>query len=441
MTLPKSTHPVAFLAAAALFAVVVAALTIRAVTYLHQPGVVFPEVDPAAWTLRDFRDGVYYPLQAVLDGVNPYSVEPYVSQYPVGQDFPPYSPITFVLHLPLALLPLEIAQWVYFGVTVLLTLLLAKIALAMCRLPGSAAAVLGLAALMLASRPGHMNLLLGQTTVPLAIFCLLGLRFARSRPWLSGACLALATFKPTYGVPMLILVWAMGYVRASLAGIVLTVAFTAPLIVSLVVMQGGWSELGNQISQREESIYDHPGRDPSRSFSRIDAISLGARMVHEAPSMSTELGVTASMLLLAVAVLAATRRLRATDGGLDPPSALATLGMLIAIYHHAYDALLLAAILLYAWLSREPFWQVWPAVCRVLWCALLAIPLVNYAATNSVIVKWNISGAAWTVLTSVNGAALLLASVVMAFVMLRLSRVASLSPQANDGIDLQGNRP
>ena len=41
----------------------------------------------------DFRDAVYYPVVALTDGVNPYDPARYYLSYPVGQEFPLYSPV------------------------------------------------------------------------------------------------------------------------------------------------------------------------------------------------------------------------------------------------------------------------------------------------------------------------------------------------------------
>src|SRR5438309_9314621 len=58
----------------------------------------------------DFRDVIYYPTRAVLAGVNPYDSSEnkpnsYGSRFPVGNNFPLYSPMIFVPALPLAVLP------------------------------------------------------------------------------------------------------------------------------------------------------------------------------------------------------------------------------------------------------------------------------------------------------------------------------------------------
>lgn len=404
--------------AIASFVAVVAVLSLRAGSRVNQPGARYPEIDPANWALRDFRDAVYYPVRALLDGVSPYHVSAFVEKYPVGQDFPPYSPLTLLLHLPFAWLPFVIAEWVYFGASILLTLVLAWIVLLTCRLPRQTATVFGLAAAMLATRPGHMNLLLGQTTNLLVLSSLLAFHLASKNPWGAGLCFAISTFKPTYGPILLILAAAMGEWRAVKAGLLWTVLITAPMVLWVVSLQGGWSESWTILRDNSQALYDNPGRDPAHSFSRIDALSLWSRLAQPTPNQAVEPLVTMAIVAVACLVLYFARRGRPMRGATDPSVSFALLMMLVSAYHHAYDALFLIQILLAAAFQCDPFWRRWPAVHRWLWCALIALPLANYIATNSGISAWQISGTTWTIVTCANGGAILAAAIWLAIAML-----------------------
>src|SRR6476661_1160545 len=73
--------------------------------------MILPETpqDPNHTAAADFRDVMYYPTRAVLAGVNPYDTSAnnpnsYSSQFPVGNNFPLYSPLIFLPALPLAVL-------------------------------------------------------------------------------------------------------------------------------------------------------------------------------------------------------------------------------------------------------------------------------------------------------------------------------------------------
>lgn len=396
------------------FVLVVVVLTLRAAGRINQPGVRYPEVDPDAWALRDFRDAIYYPARAMLDGVSPYHAAEYLESYPVGQDFPFYSPLTLLIHLPFAILPFSLSQWVYFGVTIGLTVVLAQVLLMVCRLPRSVGSVFGLAGLILLTRPGHMNLLLGQTTVPLVLCTLLALHLARQRPWAAGMFLAIATFKPTYGVVLLALMGALGHWRAVWAGLTMSAVITLPLVVWVVSMQGGWAESLRILQENGQLVYENPGRDPAHSFSRIDVLALWARVAQTAPSQTIELAATGLFIVMSCLAIFLRRRGRVIPAATEPVALLAVSALLIGVYHHAYDALLLVPAVLMAGLKLDDFWRGWPAGQRWIWCGLIAIPLANYAATNSVISAWEVSGPAWIGLTSVNGIAVLVATIWLA---------------------------
>src|SRR5437762_3153148 len=56
--------------------------------------------DPTHAAQADFRDVMYYPTRAVAAGVNPYdstasNPDSYLNRYPVGNNFPLYSPLIF----------------------------------------------------------------------------------------------------------------------------------------------------------------------------------------------------------------------------------------------------------------------------------------------------------------------------------------------------------
>jgi hypothetical protein len=158
-------------------------------------------------------------------------------------------------------------------------------------------------------------------------------------------------------------------------------------------------------------LYVNPGRDPSQSFSRIDVLSLGARLYRLTPQKQSEFIVSLVGVGLSCAVLWWHDRRHRTLAGLDPPAVFALLAMLLSIYHHAYDAMLVIPLLLAGWFGRVGGWSRWGPRQRAIWCALVAVPLVNYVSTNSVIEAWQIDGAAWVAVTCLNGAALLIAAV------------------------------
>jgi len=59
---------------------------------------------PAVCFLGDdrFYSGAYYPVRALLTGENPSDGDRFMALYPVSDMYPPYLPLTLLIHLPLA---------------------------------------------------------------------------------------------------------------------------------------------------------------------------------------------------------------------------------------------------------------------------------------------------------------------------------------------------
>jgi hypothetical protein len=393
---PPGRGAAARLLVAVAFATVVAALGYRAWSLLNVPG----HPDGAHWTLQDFRDAIYYPARAFLEGGNPYDHAAYLRAHPVGQVFAPYAPAVLLLYLPFALLPFAAAEALYFGLTVALTVVLARLALALNGVGAGLVPTLALATALLASRPGQQNLLLGQCTAHVAIGCMLALRFAGERPWLGGLGLALALLKPHFGVPLAALLLCRRDVRAVAVGVgAVALASALPLAV-LVVRAGGVGAFAQTIVANVSSLDANPTGHVLSGWARLDAPYLAARLLGRAPGAGAELAIGAGVLGLGGLAL---RRLAAR--GVPPAHPLATgvasLAVLLSVYHQAYDALLLALPLVGLCVAPAP-----GRGARTLLAVLLAVPAVNYLATWSAIGALGIAGEAWRLVTAVNGAAL-----------------------------------
>src|SRR5262249_1243819 len=115
----------------------------------------------ATWSMNDFFGAVYYPVVAFLNGENPYDTERFLALYPVIEPFPLNLPAVLLVHLPIGLLPAQTASIAYFVLTIALTFLLVFVCLCWNNLKITLADVLFIGGLLLLSRPGHGNLLLG----------------------------------------------------------------------------------------------------------------------------------------------------------------------------------------------------------------------------------------------------------------------------------------
>lgn len=362
----------------------------------------------AEYALQDFRDAVYYPVRALLDGANPYDTPRYMAAYPVGQPFPLYSPATIALHLPFGLLPYGAARTAYAAYTILLSPAIAALALVLCGLRPSAPAALALGAALLVTRPGQMNLFIGQSTatVVLAVYAALALR-AR-RPGLAALALAVTTAKPTFAVPVMALLVARGAWRPVVVGSALGATLAAGPAAMLVASCGGLGPFLASLGESQASFAAHPAVDPATSLYRIDLAGVLGRLA------GTPLGVLDAAVTVAVlaAVAAALRGLVRTR---DPRAEVDADGLvcaatLVAVYHQLYGAVLLLfpVLALATGRTRVDGWR------RTLLLALLAVPALNYAASRTALGRLQPGDPLWLAVTSAAGVAIATALVVWA---------------------------
>ena len=340
---------------------------------------------PDDWVLVDFRNTVYYPARAFLDGGNPYDDDRYRARYPATH-FPPFAPISLAVYAPLASLPLATAERVWFAGTAVGTVGLAWVA----RRGFPVAAVPAVATALLLSRPGQMNLLLGQQTIPLVLGAYAAWLLAGSRPRLAALGLAVSSFKPQFAVPLALLLAAAGHLGVAAAGLAMS-GIASLAVLMMMPPQPGLSPLATFVAAATGSaarIEDAAGT----WWSRLDGAYLAHHLIgasHAAVEATIAIG------LLGVGCVAV-RRLgrRAVDGDGALAIGVACTTMLLCVYHQAYDALLLALPI--GALARSTRRD------RRLLIALLAVPFANYLATWSAIQRLGIAGPAWTLVTALN---------------------------------------
>lgn len=397
----------------AAFLAVVSLACLRVAHHENLPG----ETIPGRWALVDFRDAVYYPVVSFTSGDNPYQVSEFLARYPVANPYPPLTPLFLLTHAGFALLAHTTAQTLYFALTIVLTLFLAFLVLAMCGHRPTAASVLALAALILASRPGYWNLMLGQITLEFVVAVYLALHFGRRSPWVSALALAWATMKPTFGLPLALLMVANRFYRAVGIGVAVTALATLVPTAILVHSAGGVAPFMTSVLGNLTAVVQSPSANPVLSSSRIDAYALLSRLLGSAPGGVAEVGVFA--LIIAIAWMT-TRRIHRLPEGRDRDlycTALASLAILCASYQLLYGALLLtlpmAALAVDRWPPRglEP-----PSLARPALVLLMAVPLLNYLIAARVLALFHRGTLAWLALVSMNGVAVLLALGVYTFV-------------------------
>jgi hypothetical protein len=381
-----------------LFLLVGGLIALRTAWNLNVPG--HPEFP--GYGLHDFRDVFYYPAVAVLDGHNPYDPTVFRSTYPVARPLAPYAPTMLLLHLPLGLLPYQVAEWTHFTLNMTLMLILAYLCLEACGLPTVTASVFGLGVLILLGRPAHMTLYIGQCAAYLVAATYLALLLGERRPVLAGLALAVACAKPTFGIPLCAVMLARGDRAALVWGLGIAALAGAAMVAVLAPAAGGIGPLVVSIRGSYARLMQDPSANAVSSLIRLDVVALVGHLGGQAAESAT------TLLIIAAGTTAVWRITRAGRPDARLRSACVACVMILAcMYHQSYDGLLLTlplVALASGRLAAAP-------MTRALALVAMLVPLANYLATDTAVGALGVSGMARTILGSVNGAALLVAFV------------------------------
>lgn len=336
------------------FVAVVAALTVRTA----RSAATGTEMGSYA----DFRDAVYEPARFLLEGGNPYDVDAILATGRSGAELPLYAPHHLLLYGPLGLLPIAVARVVFGGL--MLAALVAVVVLGL-RAAGrrpTVAAALGTAAALLLTTPGRFDFQTGQSTYPVVLGAWLALLYQGERPRLAGLGLALALLKPVFGLPVLVVLLVHRSWATLRWGIGIAVACATPVLVTLLVREGGVGALVRVWSDNAAYSASTSGMDPAESSTRVDLHALVAKVV---PALNSS--VVSVVLFLAVTIAVAVL----SRGRMRPhPPALVTavlaIGIVLAIVHQGYDLLFLVPAIVVLVLRAEGWRDVRARVAAVL---------------------------------------------------------------------------
>ncbi len=411
--------------AALAFLGVVALLAWRAQPLLNIPG----QPDGIHVWMGDFRDAIYYPVRAFLDGRNPYDAASYGAAYPVYNLFPLYSPLMLVVHAPFGLLPFEWAELAYAAATVVLLLVVVHLAHRLIGVEATTTRTLAVATLVLVSRPGYLNVLLGQNTLQVALGTYLALYATPRRPWLGAAGLALATIKPTYGIPLALLLLIRADTAIVARAVALAAVLTLPAAAVLAAHAGGVSALLATVpSNYTVTLHDDPVANAVTSAIRVDLFALLSRIG------GRELGGTVEAIVGVVVIAAGgvclwrLARLPQSRAVRNLSAALACLTLLLASYHQNYDLLLLIvptlAVVYGAWPTAGRRNRLRRAVLTV----LLVFPFANHLVAGRLLSTLQVTASPLFVpVASLNALALVAAFAICATVAWRMPPLASVS--------------
>ncbi len=390
--------------------------------------------------LTDFRDAVYYPVVALRDGVNPYSVDTYYRHYPVGQEFPLYTPLFLLLNSPLLLFSFPTARAVAFGWNMALVLGYAAAVLGLLGARVRVAPLFGLATLVLLSDPGRFDLRTGQPTLLIVIGVLAALRAVepgarltrigpgRALPFLAGVGgLAIVWIKPTFAIPLAVVLIARARLRLVAIGTAVALALSAVVLPFLVDAAGG---VGHLVDSWRESarITSQSGQSRLGTSLRIDVGNTFVRItkIHISETVAMLGGLA---LLAAGAWLVA--RLHQRDPGRDCDELTMTLVCLLLLastYHVPYDYLLLVGPIALLLRPAAPREIPWPRRARATVAVLLLVPVIDplgWSPINAVIGK---SGFEWMLGTTMLSTYVLVALGICAWTAWRQVRAAPSAP-------------
>ena len=268
--------------------------------------------------------------------------------------------------------------------------------------------------LLLLSRPGHMTLFTGYFTAEIVIGCLLAIHFAHSRPVLSGLGMVLASIKPNFVIPLIIMMlWRRNF-KAVAIGILFS-AIAAGSGLAWLSYHNGVEQVVQDIRGGQAELHIDDTEIPINTWTRIDLLGMYAKLANKNPGDFMYL---ISMVIGSLLVGPIMYRLAPNEhnhGATGLTACILILAILVGIYHHSYDCLLLTVptigLLFY---GNSTFREV-PAIWRNSAGVLCAVPAFNYLSTLTVMSRLGLErlSFAWQAVTLINGVCLTLALLIL----------------------------
>lgn len=396
-----------------IFAIGLTATVSRTIWKYQTPG----PFDETHQGMCDFHNGLYFPIDAFRKGISPYSHD-YNNAYPVARQIPFYSPAILVAHYPFAVVPLHVGEVAYFmlmvGVLVAIAWFIASITLPKVRLD----LVFAICAAIVLSRGGHITLFNGYFTLQLVLASFLAIHWADKRPVWSAIALAFVATKPTFILPLGMLMLARGNVKALVIGAVLSLATTGASMAWLAAHYGdestsGWTVLLGHVQETQEIHRSMMDESPATSWTRLDLLAVVAKWTVWDPAEAVHM-VAMVILLLPAMVILNLRRLRNEDDGVaGVTGAIILLFTLTSLYHQSYDTLLFFAPLVGAALMSTDDWKRMTPSVRYSIVICMLVPLFNYLSTRMLLHRVNVGETMEKLLTSLSGVAIATAAIII----------------------------
>ncbi len=319
-----------------------------------------------------------------------------------------------MIHIPFALMPLPVSDAIFFIYNVALLVVLAWCSIFMAGGRVSISSVLGIACLLLISRPGHITIFTGYFTLEMVIGTAIALHFARSRPWVSAIGILLASCKPTYFVPLIILMVCRQNYRASIIGVLLSVMLAGAGLGWLAYHSSIQQVLAG-VQQGQSAHHEDPSEHPVNAWTRVDLMGMIAKAANWNPDTRIYLIAMLILFLVPGVIIFRTTNLESNHGAAGFTAWIVILLMLLGLYHHVYDCLLLVV----PWVGITFFGtKTLPELAtrsRYILALLTAVPAGNYLSTLAAKDRlgFESQGLAWQSLTMINGICLTIALVIL----------------------------
>ena len=244
--------------------------------------------------------------------------------------------------------------------------------------------------------------------------------------------MVLSSIKPNFLIPLLLLMLFRRNFKAVAWGLGLC-ALTAGAGVAWLSYHNGVENFIASFHGGQQALHLDPAEMPVNTWTRVDLLGMAAKIADQVPSDKYYL---LSMLVLSIFVGSflwpMTQPQANTQTGKpahrDLPSGLSegacglsgfiiALTVLLGLYHHSYDCLLLAApTIACLYFGGQTLPQV-PKFARVLVGLLAAVPAANYLSTKSAMDWLNLQplSARWQAVTLINGIALTAALAILLY--------------------------
>jgi len=369
------------------------------------------------WDARGLSDfhSCYLYSKTFRNGLSPYEVQER-ADLKANRPSAPFSPVIFYLLWPLTYLSMTGAEIVFCAVNVALLGLLGYWVFRFSDESLSPHWWLAVFGFILFSRSGHITLYTGYFTAIIIVGTIMAFHYAHSKPWLSGIGILLASAKPTFIIPLLILLAYRKNYKAAVWGTLLSgsVAFAG---LAWMAADSSISEVINTVFEGQEAFDDDPTEFPINTWTRVDLVGMFAKAINWIPDNKVYLGAMVVLLIPPGLVIRRAVDHEQNRGAMGLTALISMLALLVMLYHHSYDCLLVVPSVLSLLLFGHKTLVEVPKFGRWVVTVLLLVPPVNYLSTMSFRDKLGLEqySFTWQSITMINGFCLTISLIILMY--------------------------